>query len=132
MAVIKVKTTKHTSFVNITSQVREIVRASGVKSGLCLVYVPHTTACVFINEGADPDVIRDIAYSVEKLIPWRDNYAHSEGNSAAHIRSAIIGNSRVIPVEDGDIMLGTWEAIFLAEFDGPRERKVIVKVLKEE
>ena len=132
MAVIKVKTTKHTSFVNITSQVREIVRASGVKSGLCLVYVPHTTACVFINEGADPDVIRDIAYSVEKLIPWRDNYAHSEGNSAAHIRSAIIGNSRVIPVEDGDLMLGTWEAIFLAEFDGPRERKVIVKVLKEE
>ncbi|MCS7278335.1 MAG: secondary thiamine-phosphate synthase enzyme YjbQ [Aquificaceae bacterium] len=132
MAVIRVKTTKHTSFVNITSQVREIVRASGVKSGLCLIYVPHTTACVFINEGADPDVIRDIAYSVEKLIPWRDNYAHSEGNSAAHIRSAIIGNSRVIPVEDGDLILGTWEAIFLAEFDGPRERKVIVKVLKEE
>ncbi|MCS6957421.1 MAG: secondary thiamine-phosphate synthase enzyme YjbQ [Aquificaceae bacterium] len=132
MAVIRVKTTKHTSFVNITSQVREIVRASGVKSGLCLIYVPHTTACVFINEGADPDVIRDIAYSVEKLIPWRDNYAHSEGNSAAHIRSAIIGNSRVIPVEDGDLMLGTWEAVFLAEFDGPRERKVIVKVLKEE
>lgn len=132
MAVIRIRTTKHTSFVNITSQVREVVRNSGVKSGLCLVYVPHTTACVFVNEGADPDVIRDIAYSVEKLIPWRDNYAHSEGNSAAHIRSSIIGNSRVIPVEDGDLMLGTWEAIFLAEFDGPRERKVIVKVIKED
>ncbi|RMH80352.1 MAG: YjbQ family protein [Acidobacteria bacterium] len=132
MAVIRIRNTKHTSFVNITSQVREVVKNSGVKSGLCLVYVPHTTACVFINEGADPDVIRDIAYSLEKLIPWKDNYAHSEGNSAAHIRSSLIGNSRVIPIEDGDLMLGTWEAIFLAEFDGPRERKVIVKVIKED
>ncbi|MFN3471451.1 MAG: secondary thiamine-phosphate synthase enzyme YjbQ [Aquificaceae bacterium] len=132
MAVIRIRTTKHTSFVNITSQVREIVKGSGVKSGLCVVYTPHTTACVFINEGADPDVIKDIAYAVERLIPWRDNYAHSEGNSAAHIRSAIIGNSRVIPIEDGDLALGTWEAIFLADFDGPRERKVIVKIIKEE
>ncbi|QID32867.1 secondary thiamine-phosphate synthase enzyme YjbQ [Pampinifervens florentissimum] len=131
MAVIKVRTTKHTSFVNITNQVREVVRASGVRSGMCLVYVPHTTACVFINEGADPDVIKDITYSLEKIIPWRDNYAHSEGNSAAHIRSAIIGNSRVIPIEDGDLVLGTWEAIFLAEFDGPRERKIIVKVIED-
>ncbi len=131
MAVIRVRTTKHTSFVNITNQVKEIVKNSGVKSGICIVYVPHTTACVFINEGADPDVIRDITYSIEKLIPWRDNYAHSEGNSAAHIRSAIIGNSRVIPIEDGDLVLGTWEAIFLAEFDGPRERKVIVKVIED-
>ncbi len=131
MAVIKVRTTKHTSFVNITNQVREIVKNLGVRSGICIVYVPHTTACLFINEGADPDVIRDIAYSVEKLIPWRDNYAHSEGNSAAHIRSAIIGNSRVIPIENGDLVLGTWEAVFLAEFDGPRERKVIVKVIED-
>ncbi|RMH05922.1 MAG: YjbQ family protein [Aquificota bacterium] len=129
MAVLKVRTNKHTSFVNITSQVREVVKASGVRSGICLVYVPHTTACVFINEGADPDVIKDIAYSLEKLIPWHDRYAHAEGNSAAHIRSAIIGNSRVLPVEDGDLVLGTWEAIFLVEFDGPRERKVVVKVI---
>lgn len=132
MAVIRVRTTKHTSFVNITNQVREVVRSMGVKSGMCLVYVPHTTACVLINEGADPDVIRDIAYLVERLIPWKDNYTHAEGNSAAHIRSAIIGNSRVIPVEEGDLVLGTWEAIFLAEFDGPRERRVIVKVIKED
>jgi len=130
--VIKVRTTKHTSIVNITSQVREVVRKSGVKEGLCVVYVPHTTACVFINEGADPDVVRDIVYAVEKLIPWRDPaYAHAEGNSAAHIRSAIIGNSRIIPIIDGELALGTWESIFLADFDGPRERKVIVKVLKE-
>lgn len=129
MKVLTVRTNKHTSFVNITNQVREVVRASGVKSGLCLIYVPHTTACVFINEGADPDVIKDIAYSLEKLIPWQDRYAHAEGNSAAHIRSAIIGNSRVVPVENGDLVLGTWEAIFLAEFDGPRERRVVVKVI---
>jgi secondary thiamine-phosphate synthase enzyme len=132
MTVLRIRTTKHTSFVNITNQVRELVRSSGVKSGLCLVYIPHTTACLFINEGADPDVIKDIAYSLEKLVPWRDSYAHSEGNSAAHIRSAIIGNSRVIPIENGDLVLGTWEAIFLADFDGPRERKVIVKIIKEE
>lgn len=130
MATFKVKTTKHTSFVNITNQVREIVRNSRVNSGLCIVYIPHTTACVLINEGADPDVIRDIAYSLEKLIPWKDNYAHSEGNSAAHIRSAIIGNSRIIPIENGDLLLGTWESIFLVDFDGPRERKVIVKIIE--
>ena len=130
--VIRVRTTKHTSIVNITSQVREVVRDSGIKDGICVVYTPHTTACVFINEGADPDVVRDIVYAVEKLIPWNDPaYAHMEGNSAAHIRSAIIGNSRVIPIIDGELTLGTWESIFLADFDGPRERKVIVKVIGE-
>ncbi len=129
---IRVRTTKHTSVVNITPQIRDIVKKSGVREGLCLVYVPHTTACVFVNEGADPDVVKDIIYMVEKLIPWDDpKYEHVEGNSAAHIRSAIIGNSRVIPVVGGDLALGTWESVFLAEFDGPRERKVVVKVLGE-
>ena len=130
MGSFKVRTTKKSSIVNITNQVREEVRKSGVKSGICVVYVPHTTACVFINEGADPDVVRDIVYAVEKLIPWDDpNYAHMEGNSAAHVRSSIIGNSRIIPVDGGDLLLGRWEAVFLAEFDGPRERTVIVKVI---
>lgn len=130
---IRVRTTKHTSIVNITPQVRDVVTRSGVKDGICVVYVPHTTASVFINEGADPDVVKDIVYMLEKVIPWDDpNYEHGEGNSAAHIRSAIIGNSRIIPIVDGKLTLGTWEAIFLAEFDGPRERKVIVKVIKEE
>ncbi len=129
--IIRVKTTKHLSIVNITPQVKEVVKRSGVSEGLCIVYVPHTTACVFINEGADPDVVKDIVYMLEKLIPWEDpKYKHMEGNSAAHIRSAIIGNSRVIPVVDGNLTLGTWESIFLAEFDGPRERKVIVKILE--
>jgi secondary thiamine-phosphate synthase enzyme len=130
MSVLKVRTTKRTSFVNITQLVKEEVKKSGVKSGLCLIYVPHTTCAVFINEGADPDVIRDISYALERLIPWSDpNYAHAEGNSAAHIRSSIIGNSRVVPIEDGELTLGTWESIFLAEFDGPRERKIIIKVI---
>ncbi len=129
----RVKTTKHTSMVNITPYVRDIVRKSGVKGGLCLVYVPHTTACVFINEAADPDVVRDIAYALERLVPWDDpNYSHAEGNSAAHIRSAVIGNSRTLIIENGDLVLGTWEGIFLGEFDGPRERKVYVKILKED
>ena len=131
MSLIKVKTTRRTSFVNITHLVKEEVRKSGVKSGLCLIYVPHTTCALFINEGADPDVIKDIAYMLEKLIPWDDrNYAHAEGNSAAHIRSSIIGNSRIVPIEGGELMLGTWESIFLAEFDGPRERKVIIKIIE--
>ncbi len=130
MSSFRVRTTKKTSVVNITNQVREEVRKSGVQDGVCIVYVPHTTACVFINEGADPDVVRDILYALERLIPWNDiNYAHTEGNSAAHIRSSIIGNSRIIPVEDGNLLLGTWESIFLVEFDGPRERKVVVKVI---
>ncbi|WP_457600940.1 secondary thiamine-phosphate synthase enzyme YjbQ [Hydrogenivirga sp.] len=131
--VFKVRTTKHTSIVNITPQIREAVKRSGVKEGLCIVYVPHTTACVFINEGADPDVVKDIVYTLERVIPWSDpNYEHGEGNSAAHIKSAVIGNSRIIPIVGGNLTLGTWEAIFLAEFDGPRERKVILKILKEE
>ncbi|WP_448588460.1 secondary thiamine-phosphate synthase enzyme YjbQ [Thermocrinis sp.] len=131
MGLLRVKTTKKTSFVNITPLVREEVKKSNVRSGLCLIYVPHTTCAVFINEGADPDVIRDISYMLEKLIPWDDrSYAHSEGNSAAHIRSSIIGNSRIVPIEDGELMLGTWESIFLAEFDGPRERKVIIKAIQ--
>ncbi len=131
--VLKVSTPKHTCAVNITSEVRKVVGKSGVQDGLCIVYVPHTTACVFINEGADPDVLRDILYMSEKLIPWSDpNYEHAEGNSAAHIRSSIIGNSRVIPVSGGDLLLGTWESIFLAEFDGPRQRKVLVKIIKED
>ncbi len=127
---IKVKTAKHTSVVNITQRVREIVEASSVENGLCIVYVPHTTAAVFINEGADPDVVKDILNTLEKLVPWTNGYAHMEGNAAAHIKSSIIGNSRIVPILEGKLMLGRWEAIFLAEFDGPREREVIVSIAR--
>lgn len=130
--IFRVSTSSHTDFVNITAPIREFVRESGINDGICVVYVPHTTAAVFINEGADPDVIRDIAYKLSQLVEWDDpNYRHAEGNSAAHIKSAVIGNSRVIPIVNGDLALGTWEAIFLAEFDGPRSRKVIVTLLGE-
>ncbi|GAB6078082.1 secondary thiamine-phosphate synthase enzyme YjbQ [Hydrogenobaculum acidophilum] len=127
---IKVKTAKHTSVVNITQRIRDIVEASSVDNGLCIVYVPHTTAAVFINEGADPDVVKDILNTLEKLVPWSNGYAHTEGNAAAHIKSSIIGNSRIIPILEGKLMLGRWEAVFLAEFDGPREREVIVSVAR--
>jgi len=128
--VFKLRTSSHTDIVNITSLVKDFVKESGVEEGLCVIYVPHTTAAVFINEGADPDVVRDFVYKLERLIEWDDpNYRHLEGNAAAHIRSAIIGNSRVIPIVDGNLTLGTWESIFFAEFDGPRTRKFIVQVI---
>ncbi|MFN3813364.1 MAG: secondary thiamine-phosphate synthase enzyme YjbQ [Aquificaceae bacterium] len=131
MEVLNIRTTKKTMFANITHDVRNVVRRSGIKSGLCVLYVPHTTAAVFINEGADPDVLKDISYMIEKLIPWEDRaYSHMEGNAAAHIRSAIVGNSRVVPVDNGELLLGTWESIFLVEFDGPRSRRVIVKTIE--
>lgn len=130
LAKYKVKTTKHTSIVNITSQVRQAVISSGIKDGLCVIYTPHTTAGIFINEGADPDVLKDIVYVLEKLVPWEDrNYSHSEGNSAAHIKSSIIGNSRIVIVENSELLLGTWESIYLADFDGPRERTVFIYII---
>ncbi len=127
---IKVKTTKHTSVVNITNRIRDIVESSNVQDGLCVVYVPHTTAGIFVNEGADPDVVKDILNTLDKLIPWNNNYTHMEGNAAAHIKSSIIGNSRIVPILEGKLMLGRGEAIFLAEFDGPREREVIVSIVR--
>ena len=127
---IKVKTAKHTTVINITQRVREIVEASSIENGLCVVYVPHTTAAVFVNEGADPDVVKDMLNTLERLVPWENNYAHTEGNAAAHIKSSIIGNSRIIPILENKLMLGRWEAIFLAEFDGPRERELLVSVLR--
>jgi secondary thiamine-phosphate synthase enzyme len=133
LKVVSVKTRSRTDFVNITPWAEEFVRESGVLNGLLVVYTPHTTAAVFINEGADPSVVRDLAYKLEQLIEWDDpNYKHLEGNSAAHIKSAIMGNSRVVPIANGVLLLGTWESIFLAEFDGPRTRKVILQILRDE
>ena len=130
--VFSVPTKSHTDFVDVTGLVSSFVKETGIKNGLCVIYVPHTTAAIFINEGADPDVIKDIAYKLDKLIPWEDPaYRHLEGNSAAHIKSAIIGNSRSVPVIEGRLALGTWESIFLAEFDGPRTRKLIVQIIED-
>ncbi len=129
MLFIETKTNKRESFVNITDLVNALVETSGKKDGICILYVPHTTAAITINESADPDVVRDITQKLGELIPHRGNYAHSEGNSDAHIKASIIGNSRIVIIENGRLALGTWEGIFLCEFDGPRTRKVFIKLL---
>ncbi|MGC8941885.1 MAG: secondary thiamine-phosphate synthase enzyme YjbQ [Sulfurihydrogenibium sp.] len=126
---INIKTSSHTEFLDITEKVRQIVREN-LDEGLCVVYVPHTTAGVFINENADPDVIYDVKTQLEKLVPWINNYRHLEGNAAAHIKSILTGNSVSVIVENRDLLLGTWQGIFFAEFDGPRSRNVYVKLLK--
>jgi secondary thiamine-phosphate synthase enzyme len=115
--------------IDITAQVRSILRESGVESGVCLVFVPHTTAAVTINENADPDVPRDILAQLDKTIPLRGDYLHSEGNSAAHIKASFFGASETVLVERGSPVLGTWQSIFFCEFDGPRNRQVYIKVI---
>jgi len=124
-----VKTHKQTDMVNITAQVQAAVHATGVLRGICTVFVPHTTAGVTINENADPDVIRDILMEMNKVIPFTDGYAHSEGNSAAHIKASLFGCSLNVIVEGGSLQLGTWQSLFFCEFDGPRNRTVWVQVL---
>lgn len=128
---ISVKTRSRTEFVNITSEVRKVVKDSGVRNGMCYVYVPHTTAAVTINEGADPAVETDIVSSLNKLIPHSAGYRHMEGNSDAHIKTSLIGSSESVIIDGGNLLLGTWQAIFFCEFDGARSRKVIVKVIEE-
>jgi secondary thiamine-phosphate synthase enzyme len=125
---ISVKTKSRTDLVDITATVGAVVKKAGIKSGMCHVYVPHTTAGVTINENADPSVRRDIETVLDRMVPWSAGYAHSEGNSAAHVKSSLVGCTASIPVERGAMLLGTWQGIYFCEFDGPRSRKVIVKV----
>lgn len=127
----RVKTNSRTEFVDITQAVQRVVAESGIRSGVCYVYVPHTTSAVTINENSDPNVGRDILKELNKIIPFDDNYGHSEGNSAAHIKSSIIGVSESVLIEEGRLALGTWQALFFCEFDGPRDRRVMVKVMKD-
>ena len=127
---LEVVTQKRTHFEDITDVIQEIIDESGIENGICYLYVPHTTAGIFINENADPDVKWDIEQTLEKLIPWVDNYKHIEGNAAAHIKSVLVGTNTFIPIKNGKLMLGTWQGIFFAEFDGPRDRKVIVKIME--
>ena len=128
MEQISVSTSRRTELVDITSRVGEVVRRAGVENGVCTVFVPHTTAGVTINENADPDVAYDILNMVDALIPFEAGYRHTEGNSAAHIKSSLIGASLQVPVEGGRLRLGTWQGIYFAEFDGPRSRKVWVSL----
>jgi secondary thiamine-phosphate synthase enzyme len=128
---LDIKTHSQVEFQEITAKVREVVRESGVKSGICVVYVSHTTAGVMINEHADPDVVDDIATQLETIAPQRGSYKHGEGNSAAHIKSALIGSSATVIIQYGDLALGTWQGIFFGEFDGPRSRNVLVKIIAD-
>lgn len=121
--------TPREGFLAVTSQVQEALRDSGVQSGLCVVYCPHTTAGVTINENADSDVTRDLTLALDKTFPDRSEFRHAEGNSAAHLKAVCVGSSVTIPVENGRLLLGMWQGVYFAEFDGPRERRFYVKIL---
>ena len=125
---IEVRTGGSQDIVDITSQVRRIVRESGVRDGMCVVFSMHTTAGITINENADPDVKTDMIAGLSRAFPERDDYRHMEGNSHSHLRTSCVGPSQTLIVSDGDLLLGTWQGLFLCEFDGPRTRRVAVKV----
>ncbi len=126
---IPVNTSNRTEMLDITAEIEQVVQENNLKEGLCIVFVPHTTAAVTINENADPDVLADMLQELEKVIPFNDNYRHLEGNSAAHIKSSLIGSSISVIIEDGKLKLGTWQGIVFCEFDGPRTRDVWIKII---
>ncbi len=121
---LSLHTKNRTELVNITAQVQEAVRQLGLTGALLTLFVPHTTAGITINESADPDVVTDIKAVLEKLVPWQDNYRHGEGNSAAHVKASLMGSSVQLPLKNGRLQLGVWQAIYFCEFDGPRQRSV--------
>jgi len=124
-----INTRCHTEFVEITEQVQTVVDETGMKEGTCVCFVPHTTAGITINENADPDVVTDMIFALDRAVPWKDpHYRHGEGNTAAHVKSSMMGHSVNVFIRDGRLQFGTWQGIYLCEFDGPRSRKVWVSV----
>ena len=132
MQTFQVKTSSRTEMIDITRSVQEVVKKSNVVDGICMIFVPHTTAAVTINENADPSVSHDILMELNKIVPFEDHYRHTEGNSPAHIKASLVGPSLTVLIESGKIILGTWQGIFFCEFDGPRNRKVYIKVIRTE
>ncbi|PLX84598.1 MAG: hypothetical protein C0617_07095 [Desulfuromonas sp.] len=128
MTVIEVVSRQQVELIDVTAEVRRAIRESGARSGLAVLFVPHTTAAVTINENADPDVVRDLAMELNKIVPFEDNYRHAEGNSAAHLKSSLVGAGETLLVENGEPVLGTWQGIYFCEFDGPRRRRLHIKV----
>jgi len=123
MIELSLPTNEHTVFIPVTQSLQKTATANGWKDGILTVYIPHTTAAVCIQENADPDVVKDMIYALEKAVPWRDpHYAHSEGNTAAHVKAAMLGSSIQVIVQDGHLQLGTWQGVYFCEFDGPRAR----------
>jgi secondary thiamine-phosphate synthase enzyme len=129
--ILSVKTRETTELVDITSDINRLVQKSGVGQGLCMLFVPHTTAAVTINESADPSVKSDILMIMNQIIPWEASYRHLEGNSAAHIKTTLVGSSELIAIENQQLVLGTWQGVFFCEFDGPRSRKLQVRIVEE-
>lgn len=125
---VKVKTTKREELVNLDSIIMDFLKKSGTKESILTLFVPHTTAGITINENADPTVVKDIIYKLGDLIPYRDNYQHYEGNSDAHIKASLIGHSLSLIISNGRPILGTWQSVYFCEFDGPRTRKVIMRI----
>lgn len=133
MEVIEIRTKAHTELVPITHLINEAVKRSGVRRGACILSSAHTTAGLTVNENSDPDVAHDLIYALERLAPWDDpNYRHGEGNSAAHVKTSLTGTSLTLIVEEGRLVLGRWQEVFLCEFDGPRSRSVYVQVIPAE
>ncbi len=126
---IQLQTSKQEEFISITRILREAVEKSGTKDGIVIIQVPHTTAGITINESADPDVVNDIVRMLNVMIPDRFEYLHQEGNSPAHIKASLLGSSALVIIKEGDLMLGTWQGVFFCEFDGPRSRKIWVKII---
>jgi len=128
---INVKSRARTEFIDITEKIQEVLKETGIVSGICCLFVPHTTAAITVNEGADPSVQRDIQTLLNKLIPFDGDYHHREGNSSAHIKASIVGISENVFIDEGRLVLGTWQSIFFCEFDGPRHRRVALKFISD-
>ena len=126
---IQLQTQRQEEFVSITRLLREVVKNSETKEGIAIIQIPHTTAGITINENADPDVVNDIARTLKVMVPDRFDYLHREGNSPAHIKASLMGSSALVIIKEGDLMLGTWQGVFFCEFDGPRSRKIWVKII---
>jgi len=126
---LNVRSKSKTEFIDITEDVRSLLKESGIQNGVCHIYVPHTTAGVTINEGADPAVKRDIIASLNRMVPFEGDYQHMEGNSAAHIKSTLVGTAQIVLIQEGKLLLGTWQSIYFCEFDGPRNRELYLKIL---
>ncbi len=129
MKVFTITTSKRTQFIPLDSYIEQFIQETGRKNGIVCVYVPHTTAGITINENADPDVLYDIEKTLDTLIPWNGNYKHAEGNSPAHVKASLMGSSVQIIIQNGKLVLGTWQSVFFCEFDGPRTRKFYVEVI---
>lgn len=131
MKTITVKTNLQTEMIDITGDIQAVLRDEKFTKGLCMLYVPHTTAAITINESADPSVKRDILMVLNQMVPWKADYHHMEGNSPAHVKSSLMGASELIAVDNGRLVLGTWQGVFYCDFDGPRTRKLHIKLIPD-